>query len=124
VLDEVAGAQGRDLLLVERGLVAEIERIQAFDKGEAGEMGAHGDVLGRFGGHLLGEDVLESRRRREQAEALQVLLETIELGGRHGATPARAGDSAVVAALGNRSAPSGPRVGRGAAMSVFPRSAS
>ena len=70
MLDEVAGAQGLDLLLVERGLVAEIEGIQAFDKGEAGEMGAHGDVLGRLGGHLLGEDLVEKvgvgekRRRR------------------------------------------------------------
>ncbi len=29
------------------------------DEGEAGELRAHGDVLGRLGGDLLGEDLVE-----------------------------------------------------------------
>ena len=53
VLDEVAGAESGDLLLVERGLVGEVEGVEPLDEGEAGEAGAHGDVLCRLGADLL-----------------------------------------------------------------------
>jgi len=59
VLDEVAGGELQDLLLVDRGLVGEIEGLQRFDEGEAGHGGAHGDVLGGLGGHFLGEHLIE-----------------------------------------------------------------
>src|SRR5437773_6361095 len=45
VLDEVAGGERLDLLLVERGLVAEVEGLEALDEGKAGQARAHGDVL-------------------------------------------------------------------------------
>jgi len=59
MLDEVAGGQGLELLLVEGGLVAEVKALQPLHEGEAGHVGAHGDVLGRLGLDLLGEDALQ-----------------------------------------------------------------
>ena len=59
VLDKVTAAEGLDLLLVERGLVAEVEGLQALDEGEARQVRPHGDVLGRLGGDLLGEQRVE-----------------------------------------------------------------
>ena len=50
-------AERLDLLLVERGLVAEVEGLQALHEGEARQVGAHGDVLGRLRGDLFGEHV-------------------------------------------------------------------
>ena len=55
VLDEVTARQRLDLLLVERRLIAEVEGLQRFDEGEARHAGAHGDVLGRLRGDLLGQ---------------------------------------------------------------------
>ena len=122
------------LLLVERRLVVEVERVQAFDEGEASELGPHGDVLGRLGGDLFGEDLIEevgvgellagrllqegfeALPALEQAQALQVLLEALELGGGHAGTAARVRSGAPAA--------SGAALARGAATSVSPRSAS
>ena len=59
VLDEVAGREGLDLLLVERGLVGELEGVEALHEGEAREVGAHGDVLLALGGDLLAEHGVE-----------------------------------------------------------------
>ena len=100
VLQEVAGAEGLHLLLVEPGLVAEVEALETFHEGEAGQMGAHGDVLGGLGGDLLAEDEVqevgegdllggglleqgfETLAALEQAQPLQMLLEPFELTGR------------------------------------------
>src|SRR5216110_2458878 len=97
VLDEVAGGERLDLLLVERGLVAEVEGLEALDEGKAGQARAHGDVLGGLGGHFLGEHEvqevgvgrllrrgvlqqgLEPLADFEQPQSLQVLLEALEL---------------------------------------------
>ena len=59
VLDEVAGGERLDLLLVDGGLVGEVELLEALDEREAGQAGAHGDVLGGLGGDFLGEHLLE-----------------------------------------------------------------
>ena len=45
VLDEVTAGQRLQLLPVDRGLVAEVERIEALDEREPCEAGAHRDVL-------------------------------------------------------------------------------
>src|SRR5262245_2672165 len=134
VLDEVTGAQRLDLLLVEGGLVAEVEALQALDEGEAGQLSAHADVLGGLGGDLLGEDlveevgignlpgggVLEQRLEPlaalEQPQALQVLLEALELGGAHAGTSPAEKARAVEAPGWSRT--------RGAAISVCPTRAS
>src|SRR4029450_3925455 len=134
VLDEVTRAQGLDLLLVERGLVAEVEGVESLNEGEAGQLRAHGDVLRRLGGHFLGEDLveevgvgkllgggvlelgLEPIATLEQPQALQVLLEALELGGGHAGTPASAKSRAVEAL--------GATVRRGAAIWVSPTRAS
>ena len=58
VLNEVAGGQRLELLLVERGLVGVVETVQALQKGKAGQAGAHGDGLGSLGGELLGEQLV------------------------------------------------------------------
>ena len=104
MLDEVAGAQGLDLLLVERGLVAEVEGLQALHEGEAGQVGPHGDVLGGLGGDLFGEEpveevgvasllgggVLEQGFQAfpalEQPQPLQLFLQALELRGAHADT--------------------------------------
>ena len=59
VLDEMAGREGLDLLFVERGLVAEVEGLEALDEREARQARPHGDVLGGLGGHFLGEDEIQ-----------------------------------------------------------------
>ena len=102
LLQELAGAEGLQLLLVQAGLVGEVEALQAFDEGEAGQVRPHGDVLGRLGGHLLAEEqvqevgvggvlgggVLEQGLQPlaalEQPQPLQMLLQAFELAGRHG----------------------------------------
>ena len=107
VLDEVTGAEGLDLLLVEPGLVGEVEALQALDEGEAGQVRPHRDVLGGLGGDLFAEDqveevgqggllgggLLEQRFEAlatlEQPQALQVLVQALELAGAH-AGPAAA----------------------------------
>ena len=58
VLNEVAGGQRLEQLLVERGLVGVVETVQALQKGKAGQAGAHGDGLGSLGGELLGEQLV------------------------------------------------------------------
>src|SRR5262245_42565644 len=134
VLHEVAGAQRLNLLLVDGGLLGEVEALQALDEGEARELGAHGDMLGRLGsdflaenlveevgvGHLLGggrlEQGLQALAALEQPQALQALLEALELGGAHaGTSPAE--QARVVAASGSSGT-------RGAAISVSPAQAS
>ena len=70
-------------------------------------MGAHGDVLGRLGGDLLGEQRVEEvgvggllgggllqqglqpLAALEQPQPLHVLLQALELGGAHADTAAR-----------------------------------
>src|SRR3989442_1187299 len=59
VLDEATHAKGLDLLAVDGRLIAEVETVQALDEGEAGELGAHGDMLGGLGGDFLREDLVE-----------------------------------------------------------------
>jgi hypothetical protein len=104
VLDEVTAAERLDLFRVERWLVAEIEGVQALHEGEARQVRAHGDVLGRLGGDLLGEQgveevgvrgflgggVLEQRLQAlaalEEAQPLHLLLQALELGGAHADT--------------------------------------
>jgi hypothetical protein len=99
MLDEVTGRQGLDLFLVDQGLVTKIERLQALDEGKAGELSAHGDVLGRLGRDLLGEDAVQEIGEREllsggvleqglqplatleQARPAQMLLQAFELSG-------------------------------------------
>src|SRR5262244_2947570 len=127
VLDEVTAAQGLDLLLVEGGLVAEVEGLEALDEGETGQVGTHGDVLGGLGGDLLGQQrveevgvggllgggLLEHRLQAlaafEEPQPLHLLVQAFELGGAHERTARMA---------------SGSTIGRGAAMSVSPVRAS
>src|SRR5262245_3358771 len=134
VLHKVAGAQCLDLLLVDGGLVGEVEALQALDEGEAGELGAHADMLGRLGSDFLGEDLVEevgvghllggglleqglqALPALEQPQALEVLLEALELGGAHAGT-APAEKARAVAAPGSTWT-------RGAAISVSPAQAS
>jgi len=133
VLDEVATGERLDLLLVERGLVAEVEGLEALDEREAGQARTHGDVLGGLGGDLLGEHEVQEvgvgglLRRRilqqgleplayfEQSQALQVFLQALELRGAHDPAPVitRASDAfgAVVRSWTPRSAPSGATIG-------------
>jgi hypothetical protein len=74
-------------------------RLQALDEGKAGELSAHGDVLGRLGRDLLGEDAVQEIGEREllsggvleqglqplatleQARPVQMLLQAFELSG-------------------------------------------
>src|SRR5262249_7974437 len=101
VLDEVAGAQRLDLLLVDRGLVAESDAPEAFDERDAGQLVPYADVLGVLAAALLVENLPEQvglgallgggpRERRpdplaalDQPQALEMLLEALELGGAH-----------------------------------------
>jgi len=57
--DVAAGCQLFDLLLVDGGLEGGVEALQGLDEGEAGHGSPHGDVLFGFGGHLLGQKVIE-----------------------------------------------------------------
>ena len=59
MLDKVTAAERLDLLLIERGLVAEVEGVQALHEWKARQMGPHGDVLGGLGRHLLGQEGVE-----------------------------------------------------------------
>jgi hypothetical protein len=59
VLDEVAARQLEDLLLVDRGLVAEVEGLQRLDEGETRHGRAHDHVLAGLGGHLFAEDLFQ-----------------------------------------------------------------
>src|SRR5437867_6514345 len=133
VLDEVAGGERLDLLLVERGLVAEVEGLEALDEGKAGQARAHGDVLGGLGGHFLGEHEvqevgvgrllrrgvlqqgLEPLADFEQPQSLQVLLEALELRRAHVPAPLRIRTEDWVRALAGswarRSAPPGAAIG-------------
>ena len=95
---------GSELLAVDRGLVDEVEGLEARDDGEAGQVGAHGHVPGGLGRHLFTEQVVEevgegtlgtdSVLERgfelfailEQPEALQMLAEAFQLGHDHGRT--------------------------------------
>jgi len=104
VLDKVTAAERLDLLLVERGLIAEVEGVQALHEGEARQVGPHGDVLGRLRGDLLGEQgveevgvggflgggLLEQRLQAlaalEEPQPLHLLLQALELGGAHADT--------------------------------------
>src|SRR5439155_7908784 len=113
VLDEVTAAQRLDLLLVERGLVAEVERLQALHEGEAGQVRAHGDMLGRLRGDLFGqqrieevgvrgflgggllEHGLETLATLEQPQPLHLLLQALELGGTHERTAKAASGSTI-----------------------------
>ena len=134
MLHEVAARQGLDLLLVERGLVAKVEGVQPLDEGEAGEVGAHGDVLGGLRGNLLGEDLvqevgvgellgrgllqhrLEPLPALEEPQPLQMLVQSLELGGLHDAISGSIRDSVRSARAGDRSAPPGAREARGVAI--------
>src|SRR5262249_9160737 len=134
MLDEVAGTERLDLLLVDRRLVAEIEALQALDEREPRQLRPHGDVLGGLGSDLLGEDLveevgvgallgrgvleqgLETLPALEETETLQVLLKALELGRGH----ARASSVEQTRAV---EAPGGPST-RGAATSLFPHSVS
>ncbi len=144
VLDEVTAGQGLELLLVDRGLVAEVKGVQPLDEGEARQLGAHGDVLGRLGSHLFGEDLieevgvgellgrgllqegLEPLPTREQAQAPEMLLEAFELGGAHDVTPVRtwpAGpDSCLLPGARVCAAGPGSTISGGAGLSVPPES--
>src|SRR2546426_181070 len=104
VLDEVTAAQGLDLLLVERGLVAEVEGLQALHEGEARQVRPHRDVLGRLRGHFFSEErveevgvggllrggVLEEGLQAlpalEEPQPLHLLLQPLELRGAHAVT--------------------------------------
>src|SRR5712691_3256666 len=104
VLDEVTATERLDLLLVERGLIVEVEGLQALHEREAREMGAHRDVLGRLRGDLLREEGVEEVGVRgllgrgvleeglqplpalEEPQPLHLLLQALELGGTHEAT--------------------------------------
>jgi hypothetical protein len=59
VLDEVTGRHLLDLLLIQRGLVGKVERLQALHEREAGETGAHGDVLFGLGRHFFAQHLVE-----------------------------------------------------------------
>ena len=59
VLDEVTARQRLDLLLVDRGLVAEVEGVETFDEGEARQVRTHGHVLGRLRCDFFGEQGVE-----------------------------------------------------------------
>lgn len=48
-----------DLLLIYGGLITEVEGVQALHKGEAGQIGPHGDVLGCLGSDLLGQESIQ-----------------------------------------------------------------
>ena len=94
-------ASALDLLLVDRGLVAEVEGFQRLHEREAGHGGAHRHVLAGLGGDLLGEHLLEEIAvgqfsrcgllqqclqplpALEQAQLEQMLAETFQLGGVH-----------------------------------------
>ncbi len=85
------------ICFVERGLIGY--------EGEAGEAGAHGDILGGLGGYLLAEHAIEEIRvahlllgglvqqgfqtlpspGRDQ-ESLQTLVQAFQSGGGHGIT--------------------------------------
>src|SRR5262249_39051609 len=125
VLEEVARGQCLDLLLVEGGLVGEVEGLEALHEREASERRPHRDVLGGLRRDLLAEEpvqevgvgellrggVLEQRLQSlaalEEPQALQELLEALELGGRHGVTaPAPLAVSYTVRSRTSTSAPS------------------
>jgi len=100
VLEEVAGGERLELLLVERGLVAEVERLEPLHEGEPGQRGPHRDVLGGLRPDLLTEKAVEEvgvgellrggvlepglqpLATLEESQALEVLVEPLELGGR------------------------------------------
>ncbi len=125
--------EGLDLLLVERGLVAEVEGLEALDEREAGQARAHDDVLGGFGGDFLREhevqEVSVGRLLRrcvlqqglepladfEQPQALQVFLKALELGRAHDEAPrpirAEDGLRALAGSWTRRSAPPGAAIG-------------
>lgn len=65
VLDEVARGHLLNLLLIQRGLVTEVEDLQALHKRKPGETRAHRDVLGSFGGDFFTEHVIEEVRIRQ-----------------------------------------------------------
>lgn len=58
-LDVVAGGQLLHLLLVDRGLVGEVERLQGLHEREAGHCRAHRDVIGGLGGDLFAQHLLQ-----------------------------------------------------------------
>src|SRR5437667_965551 len=105
VFDESAGAQRLDLLPVDRRLIPELERLEALDERKARQTGPHRDVLGRLRrdlfcqhlveevciGEFLGARLLEERFEAlatlEQPQALEMLLNPLELGGAHCTPP-------------------------------------
>jgi hypothetical protein len=84
VLDEVAGRDLLQVLLIQRGLVGKVEGLQALHEREAGETGAHRDVLFGLGGHFFAQhlveevgvgEVLGRRLLQERIEPLAALQE-------------------------------------------------
>lgn len=65
VLDEMAVGQLLDLLFVYRGLIAELERVQALYERESRQVRAHRDVLGRLCLHFFGKQPLQEVCVRE-----------------------------------------------------------
>ena len=106
MFDEVAAAEHLELLLVQRGLIAEVEGLETLHEGEARQVGPHRDVLGGLRGDLFGEErveevsvgdilgggVLQQRFEPlpalEEPEALQLLVEALELARTHADTAA------------------------------------
>ena len=104
MLDEVTAAERLDLFFVERGLIAEVEGLQALHEGEARQVGPHRDVLGGLGGDLFGEERVEEVGVRrllgggvleqgfqalpalEEPQALHLLVQALELRGAHADT--------------------------------------
>lgn len=107
--------EGLNLLLIERGLIAEVEGLQGLDEGEAGEARPHSDMLLGFRDDLLLEDGLEEVgvvplpragvleegfqpfATLEEPEPLAVLLEPFELRGGHDTPPAWAAQASYTA---------------------------
>jgi len=97
--DEPAGGQLLDHLGVDRRLELEVEAVEGLLEREAGHGGLHGRVPFVLGGDLTAEDVLQEVAVREvllarllqeggqflgepdEAQALELVLDPLELGG-------------------------------------------
>ncbi len=65
MLDEVARRHLLDLLLIQGGLIGEVEDLQTLHERKPGETRAHGDILFGLGRDFFAQHLVEEVRVRE-----------------------------------------------------------